>query len=74
MLSLTKSQVNILILEKLENIKKIINYIDYNICIDNIRAPIYYSINSIIKTHNLNKCFELVYFYIQNNFFIKREN
>ena len=58
-------------LDKLKNIKKIVNYIDYNKYINNIRAPIYYSLKSIIKTNELQKNYKLVYFYFKNNELLK---
>ena len=54
-------------LKNIEYIKNIVKFIDYNNIINKIKAPIYYSLQSIIKTKDLRKPFELVYFNLKNN-------
>tara|TARA_R110002074_G_scaffold156075_2_gene312179 strand:- start:5837 stop:8002 length:2166 start_codon:yes stop_codon:yes gene_type:complete len=54
-------------IKKIEYIKNIVNYIDYNNFINNIRAPIYYSLKSIIDTNNKKKPYELVYINLKNS-------
>jgi len=54
-------------IKKIEYIKNIVNYIDYNNFVNNIRAPIYYSLKSIIDTNKLEKPYKLIYINLKNS-------